>query len=99
MVMIRTNSFQLFANLVNIIFFEKPYLSINEVKLLGENIPYTNWGITGNVLEPLKDPNKLCASMCVGLDCTDNSWRAEACSNQMTNFICQANGNKSLFKM
>ena len=53
-------------------------------------IPFTNWGITSNVFEPVSEKSKKCVKMCVdssNADC-NGQWKVGDCSTQL-NFVCQ----------
>ena len=51
---------------------------------------YTNWGFTNGSFEPLDDPDRKCAEICVADDCTEEEmgWKVASCDNQNP-FICQ----------
>jgi len=56
-----------------------------------EDVQFTNWGITGNELEPLDVAASGCVSMCLGTQCNgDHTWKTESCSATMDQFLCQA---------
>ena len=55
-----------------------------------QDVPFTNWDNTGDVLEPAADDQKLCSSLCVGPQCSDvYGWTADACDAQKQQFVCQ----------
>lgn len=55
-----------------------------------QDVPFTNWDNTGDVLEPATDAQKLCASLCVGPQCNGvNGWKADSCDVQKQQYVCQ----------
>jgi hypothetical protein len=62
------------------------------IYLKDEDIRFTNWGISGSEFEPREDPALLCASVCLGNNCSDetHTWKVESCdSAPIQQFICQ----------
>jgi|FrelakmetLWP11LW_1041352.scaffolds.fasta_scaffold356163_1 hypothetical protein len=53
------------------------------------DIPFTNWGITGDDFEPVENDSLACASMCLGDQCPrSGTWKAVSCTSELK-YICQ----------